>query len=125
MTLASMIEKEGNNPSDYYYISSVFHNRLKSSEYPFLNSDATIQYALSERTGLYDIDTNLDHPYNTYKNRGLPPGAICNPGIQAIDAALYPESTNYYYFYTKKNGETVFSRTYEQHQQIVNADKSN
>lgn len=125
ITLASMIEKEGNNPSDYYYISSVLHNRLKSSEYPFLNSDATIQYALSERAGLYDIDTNLDHPYNTYKNRGLPPGAICNPGIQAIDAALYPESTNYYYFYTKKNGETVFSRTYEQHQQIVNADKSN
>ena len=123
--LASMIEKEGNNPSDYYYISSVFHNRLKSSEYPYLNSDATLQYALSERKGLYDLDTSIDHPYNTYKYRGLPPGPICNPGVQAIDAALYPEKTNYYFFYTKKNGETVFSRNYDEHQRIVNADKAN
>lgn len=124
ITLASMIEKEGNNPSDYYLISSVFHNRLKSSEYPYLNSDATLQYALSERAGLYDLDTSVDHPYNTYKYTGLPPGPICNPGIQAIDAALYPESTGYYYFYTKKNGETVYSRTYEEHQRYINADKA-
>jgi len=124
ITLASMIEKEGNNPSDYYYISSVFHNRLNSSEYPYMNSDATVQYALSERAGLYDLDTSIDHPYNTYKNPGLSPGPICNPGIQAIDAALYPESTNYYYFYTKKNGETVYSRTYEEHQRHINADKA-
>ena len=125
ITLASMIEKEGNNPSDYYYISSVFHNRLKSSEYPYLNSDATLQYAQGERSGLYDIDTSMDHPYNTYKKPGLPPGPICNPGIQAIDAALYPERTSYYYFYTKKNGETVFTRTYNEHQRVVNSDKSN
>lgn len=125
ITIASMIEKEGNNPNDYYYISSVFHNRLKSSQYPFLNSDATLQYASEKRSGLYDLDTALDHPYNTYKYRGLPPGPICNPGIQAIDAALYPEKTNYYYFYTKKNGETVYTRTYEEHQRIVAQDKSN
>ena len=125
ITLASMIEKEGNNPADYYYISSVFHNRLKSSEYPYLNSDATLQYAQDERSGLYDLDTNMDHPYNTYKKPGLPPGPICNPGIQAIDAALYPERTGYYYFYTKKNGETVFTRTYAEHQRVVNSDKSN
>lgn len=123
ITLASMIEKEGNNPADYYYISSVFHNRLNSSEFPFLNSDATLQYALAERTDMYNLDTDMDHPYNTYKNRGLPPGPICNPGIQAIDAALYPEKTNYYYFYTKRNGETVFSKTYNEHQRVVNADK--
>lgn len=124
ITLASLIEKEGNNPSDYYYISSVFHNRLNNSaNFPYLNSDASLQYALSERTGLYSIDTSMDHPYNTYNHRGLPPGPICNPGIQAIDAALYPENTNYYYFYTKKNGETVFSKTYEEHQRYVNQDK--
>lgn len=124
ITLASLIEKEGNNPTDYYYISSVFHNRLNnSSSFPYLNSDASLQYALSERAGLYNIDTSLDHPYNTYNHRGLPPGPICNPGIQAIDAALYPEKTSYYYFYTKKNGETVFSRTYEEHQRYVNQDK--
>ena len=125
ITLASMIEKEGNNPNDYYYISSVFHNRLNSSEFPYLNSDATLQYALTERSDAYNIDTSMVHPYNTYNNRGLPPGPICNPGIQAIDAALYPERTSYYYFYTKKNGETVFTRTYNEHQRVVNADKSN
>ncbi len=124
ITLASLIEKEGNNAEDYYYISSVFHNRLKNSaSFPYLNSDASLQYALDERTGLYNLDTTLDHPYNTYKYRGLPPGPICNPGTEAIYAALYPYDTNYYYFYTKKNGETVYSRTFEQHQNYVNADK--
>lgn len=125
ITLASMIEKEGNNAADYYYISSVFHNRLKNSaSFPYLNSDASLQYALQEREGLYGLDTTLDHPYNTYKYKGLPPGPICNPGIEAIYAALYPESTSYYYFYTKKNGTTVYSRTYEEHQRYVNADKN-
>ncbi|MCR5352700.1 MAG: endolytic transglycosylase MltG [Clostridiales bacterium] len=125
ITLASLIEKEGNNASDYYYISSVFHNRLNnSSKFPYLNSDAAIQYAMPERKGLYDIDTSLDHPYNTYLNRGLPPGPICNPSMEAIYAALYPEKTTYYYFYTKKDGETVFSRTAEEHQRYINADKA-
>lgn len=123
ITLASLIEKEGNNAEDYYYISSVFHNRLKSTAFPYLNSDASLQYALKEREGLYGLDTSFDHPYNTYVYKGLPPGPICNPGIEAIYAALYPESTQYYYFYTQKNGITVYSKTYEQHQRYVNADK--
>ncbi len=125
ITLASMIEKEGNNAEDYYYISSVFHNRLNNSaDFPYLNSDATVQYALGERTGMYGLDTSIDHPYNTYKNKGLPPGPICNPGTEAIYAALYPYETSYYYFYTKKNGETVYSRTYQEHQNYINADKN-
>ncbi len=125
ITLASIIEKEGNNASDYYYISSVFHNRLNNSaNFPYLNSDATIQYAMPERTGLYDVDTSLSHPYNTYINRGLPPGPICNPSMEAIYAALYPEKTSYYYFYTKKDGETVFSRNAAEHQRYIDADKA-
>lgn len=123
ITLASLIEKEGNNAVDYYYISSVFHNRIKSTAFPYLNSDASLQYALKEREGLYGLDTSLDHPYNTYVYKGLPPGPICNPGIEAIYAALYPETTQYYYFYTQKNGITVYSKTYEQHQRYVNADR--
>lgn len=126
ITIASMIEKEGRSPEEYSNISAVFHNRLKNSaSFPYLNSDATLQYALSERTGLYDLDTSLVHPYNTYNQKGLPPGPICNPGIQAIYDALYPneDGTKYYYFYTKKNGTTVFSRTYEQHQAVVNSDR--
>ena len=125
ITLASMIEKEGNNAEDYYYISSVFHNRLNNSaDFPYLNSDATVQYALGERTGMYGLDTSIDHPYNTYKNKGLPPGPICNPGTEAIYAALYPYETSYYYFYTKKDGETVYSRTYQEHQNYINSDKN-
>ena len=125
ITLASMIEKEGNNPEDYYLISSVFHNRLNNSaNYPYLNSDATLQYALQERSDLYNLDTTLDHPFNTYKYKGLPPGPICNPGTEAIYAALYPVDTSYYFFYTKKNGETVYSRTFEEHQRYINADKA-
>ena len=125
ITLASMIEKEGKNAEDYYIISSVFHNRLKNSaNFPYLNSDATLQYALTERSGPYGLDTSFDHPYNTYKYKGLPPGPICNPGTEAIYAALYPEKTSYYYFYTKRNGETVYSKTFEEHQNQVNADKA-
>lgn len=125
ITLASLIEKEGNNPSDYYLISSVFHNRLKNrANFPYLNSDATLQYAQGARSGPYGLDTTLDHPYNTYKNKGLPPGPICNPGIEAIYAALYPDSSSYYYFYTKRNGETVYSKTFEDHQNQINADKA-
>lgn len=125
ITLASMIEKEGNNAEDYYIISSVFHNRLNNrANFPYLNSDAALQYALSERTGLYNLDTTIEHPYNTYKVKGLPPGPICNPGTEAIYAALYPVKTSYYYFYTKKNGETVYARTYEEHQRYINADKA-
>lgn len=125
ITLASMIEKEGNNAEDYYIISSVFHNRLKNkANFPYLNSDATLQYALAERSGPYGLDTSFDHPYNTYKYKGLPPGPICNPGTEAIYAALYPEKTSYYYFYTKRNGETVYSKTAEEHQNYINADKA-
>ena len=125
ITLASMIEKEGKNAEDYYLISSVFHNRLKNSaNFPYLNSDATLQYALAERSGPYGLDTSYDHPYNTYKYKGLPPGPICNPGTEAIYAALYPEKTSYYYFYTKRNGETVYAKTFEEHQRYVNADKA-
>lgn len=123
ITLASMIEKEGNNPVDYGLISSVFHNRLKNSaNYPYLNSDATVQYASGVHTDAYEVDTSIDHPYNTYLYRGLPPGPICSPGYEAICAALWPENTSYYFFYTKKNGETVYARTYAEHQRNVASD---
>ena len=126
ITLASLIEKEGNNANDYYLISSVFHNRLShSGEFPFLNSDAALQYAAGEHMELEEINTSADTPYNTYINRGLPPGPICNPSLEAIYAALYPEDTNYFYFYTKKNGETIYSRNINEHNNVVAADKAN
>lgn len=117
ITLASIIESEGNKVEDYAKISSVFHNRLaNSSSYPYLESDATVQYALGEhKNRLESGDTDVDNPYNTYKYKGLPPGPICNPGYEAIYAALYPESTNYYYFLSRSDGVTVYSSTYNEH----------
>ncbi len=122
IVLASMIEAEGNNPEDYAKISSVFHNRLKNSaSYPYLDSDATVLYSYQgEKKQLEGGDTKSRiHPYNTYLNRGLPPGPICSPGYEAIYAALYPESTSYYYFLTMSNGETVYSRNLDEHNAAI------
>ncbi len=123
ITLASLIEAEGNNVNDYAYISSVFHNRMNHPEKGtngYLQSDATVQYALgTHKSRLEANDTDIVHPYNTYKVKGLPPGPICNPGYEAIYAALYPEKTDYYYFITRSDGVTKYSRTYDQHMQEV------
>ena len=120
--LASMIEAEGNTPEDFAKISSVFHNRLNNaSSFPFLDSDACVLYSFQGQKKTLDKgDTkNHVHPYNTYLNRGLPPGPICSPGYEAIYAALYPESTNYYYFLTMSNGETVYSKTLSEHNAAI------
>ncbi len=120
ITLASLIEKEAAGPEDADLISSVIHNRLNSSKYPFLQIDATIQYFLPERKErLTTADTEIDNPYNTYKYEGLPPGPIANPGVSSIRAALYPEETGYYFYAINKDGVHEFSKTKEQHDKIV------
>lgn len=118
VTIASMIEAEGDTPENFYKISSVFHNRLNNATaYPFLDSDATTLYSFQGEKKKLDAGDNKSrvHPYNTYLNKGLPPGAICNPGNEAIHAALYPEKTNYYFFFTDKNGKTTFSNKFIDH----------
>lgn len=118
ITLASMIEAEGDNAENFYKISSVFHNRLNNAgAYPFLDSDATTLYSFQGEKKRLDSGDNQtrQHPYNTYLNKGLPPGAVCNPGSEAIHAALYPEQTNYYFFYTNSDGETIFSNRFVDH----------
>jgi len=118
--MASIIEREVPLYEDSRIVSGVFWNRLKIN-YP-LQSCATIAYALGKDKWIYSIeDTKIDSPYNTYENIGLPPGPICNPGILAIQAAIYPRQTDYYFFLSKPDGETVFSRTFEEHQ--MNMDK--
>ncbi|MPN08280.1 hypothetical protein SDC9_155562 [bioreactor metagenome] len=112
ITLASIIQKEAKFYSEFANVSSVFHNRLNSSAFPKLESDATIQYLLPEhKEVLTHDDTLINHPYNTYQINGLPPGAICNPGLEAINAALDPANTNYYYFLAATDGTTVFAKT--------------
>lgn len=120
--LASMIEKEAGMSSDYRNVSSVFHNRLNNpSTYPRLESDATVVYAIHHLTGERPSDVTGEtisfvSPYNTYQNNGLPPGAIANPGINAIKYALYPADTSYYYFVSSKDGITLFASTLAGHE---------
>ena len=105
VTIASLIEMEAGNDTERNTISSVIHNRLNSSYYPYLQIDATIQYALGERKEkLLDEDLTVDSPYNTYKYTGLPPGPIANPGLSSLRAALAPENTGYYFYALNQNG---------------------
>lgn len=115
ITLASIIEKEAQKPEERKIISSVFHNRLKKGM-P-LAADPTIKYALERPTKrvLHD-QLKVNSPYNTYKRKGLPPGPICNPGIESIKAAVYPAKTNYYFFVAKKDGSHIFTRNWQEHQ---------
>ena len=119
ITLASVIEREAANESEYKRVSGVFYNRIKKGM-P-LQSCATVQYVLNERKAVLSIsDTKIDSPYNTYKYTGLPVGPIASPGKGAINAALYPEDNDYLYFVARSDGGGhIFSKTYEQHQQAV------
>lgn len=123
IVLASLIQSETNKTTDMLYISSVFHNRLNSTEPSLrkLGSCASINY-LREIDGLPKVwsvsssDQLRDSLYNTYMYEGLPPGPICMPGLDAIAAALYPEpNKNYYYFCATGGGGTAYAVTYEEH----------
>lgn len=128
LRIASIVEREAYYRSDMPRIASVFLNRLKSRAFPYLESDATVKYIklLSGDTGAptaADIDA-LENPYNTYKTKGLPPGAICSPGYDAILSVIRPAETDYYYFVSAKDKTTVFSKTYAEHLKAVAALKS-
>ena len=115
LTLASIIEKEAQAPEERVIISSVYHNRLKM--WMPLAADPTVKYALERPTKRVYLDQlSVDSPYNTYKRAGLPPGPICNPGIESIKAAVYPAKTNYYYFVARNDGSHIFSSTWNEHQ---------
>lgn len=127
--VASMIEKESTDGLERYKVSSVIYNRLTNPKnFPKLQIDATIIYALGgnidPETGkikpLTKDDLAMDHPYNTYKVEGLPPGPISNPGMASLNAALDPDETGYYFYvYDPKAGSHIFSKTVEEHQQAI------
>ena len=119
LTLASIVELEGANSDDRSGIAGVFYNRLNSNQ-P-LGSDVTTYYAekieLSDRD-LYQSEINDANNYNTrssYLSGKLPIGPISNPSIKSIEAVLYPESHDYYYFVSDVNGKTYFSKNYQEH----------
>ncbi len=124
ITVASMIEKETAAVRESATIASVIYNRLcKPGDYPYLNIDATVVYALGgAEGGLTYEDLEIDSPYNTYNHAGLPAGPISNPGLSSITAALKPADTNYYYYaLDKAEGLHHFSKTYSEHQKFLEA----
>ncbi len=126
ITLASIIEREAANDTERDIVASVFYNRLNSKTYPYLESCATVQYVLKERKPvLTNADTNIDSPYNTYKNPGLPPNPIASPGLESIRAALYPADTDYLFFVLGNDGNHVFSKTYNEHLAAISKIRGN
>lgn len=116
LTIASLIEREAYNDEERAKISGVIHNRLKRNM--LLQIDASVIYGLNKGRGhitrvLYS-DLEKPHPFNTYKNLGLPPGPIAAPNKASIEAALYPEKHDYLYYVLGENGH-VFSKTYQEH----------
>jgi UPF0755 protein len=114
--LASIVEKEGRTPEERRQIARIFLNRLKIGMR--LQSDATVNYVTGHsraRPTLKDLE--FESPYNTYRNTGLPPGPICNPGKDALDAALNPADNNYYFYLHDDAGNIYYGRNAEEHKQ--------
>jgi UPF0755 protein len=120
VTLASIVEKETAAPEERPLIAAVFLNRLRRGMR--LETDPTVIY------GIDDFDGNLrrrdlqnkSNPYNTYQIRGLPPGPIASPGVDALRAVVNPADTDYLYFVSKNDGTHHFSKTYREHVNAVN-----
>lgn len=125
VTLASIIQREAVVAQEQPMIASVFDNRLAAGMK--LDSDPTVQYALGYNAQqqtwwtnpLSAADLQINSPYNTYIQNGLPPGPICNPTLSSLRAVAFPASTPYYYFRARcdQSGRHVFARTYEEHLQ--------
>ncbi len=116
MSIASLVEKEGQTTEDRKLIAGVFYNRLEQGM-P-IQSDISVLYALGTHKEMvtYD-DLEVDSPYNLYTNAGLPPGPMNSPSEDAIAAALEPTDNDYLYFYANlKTGEVFYTDDYEQHQ---------
>lgn len=116
--LASIVQKEAANTEDMKNIASVFWNRLASPDFPKLESDPTSNYAYDVLKPHMDVvNKTMLERYDTYTGTGLPPGAISNPGIDAIEAVINPAVTDYYFFRAHlKLGKTLFAKTNEEHE---------
>lgn len=120
ITLASVIQEEAGDPKEMPLVSSVLHNRIKSPDYGKLQCDVTIHYVndnITDSPYLTGDTAKYAELYNTYKCSGLPAGPICNPGIAAIEAALYPSDTDYFFFVTDEEKNYYYSETYEEHKE--------
>lgn len=114
ITMASIIENEVYGIEDRKLVSGILWKRLENDW--TIGADATLLYITDDRT-LTAEDLALDSPYNTRKNKGLPPGPISNPSLESIEAAMYPKESEYWFYLTTKEGEVIYSKTNEEHNQ--------
>ncbi|MGA7887776.1 MAG: endolytic transglycosylase MltG [Acidobacteriaceae bacterium] len=126
VTLASLVEKETPIEAERPLVASVFVNRL-DKKMPLMTDPSVIYAALLQgryRGAIYESDLASDSSYNTYQHAGLPPGPICNPSVQSLEAAMRPAQTNYLYFVAGSadpSGTSRFSATLEEHRKDVQA----
>lgn len=112
--LASLLEKEGKTLEERKMIAGILLNRLEGPMR--LQLDSTVNYVTGgnkPRVSLEDLE--VDSPYNTYKHNGLPPGPICNPGKDSLEAALHPTASSYYYYLHDDSGKIYYAKTIEEH----------
>ena len=122
VTLASIVEGEARVDDERETIAGVYRNRLRIGM--ALQADPTVQYAITlkrgrRKTRLFEKDYQLQSPYNTYLNPGLPPGPVNSPSRRSLEASLYPANVRYLYFVARPDGRHVFSRTYNEHLRAV------
>ena len=119
--MASIVEKETAVPEERPMVASVYYNRLAKNI--ALDADPSIIYAEllagTYQGALHHADMQFHSPYNTYRNAGLPPGPIGNPGRSALEAAMHPAQSDYYYFVADAQGHHRFARTMEEHNKNV------
>jgi UPF0755 protein len=123
VTMASIVEKETAVPEERAVVAGVYYNRL--AKRMALGADPSVIYAEllggTYQGSLHHADLQTNSPYNTYRNAGLPPGPIANPGKSALEAAMHPAETDYLYFVSDANGHHRFARSLEEHNKNINA----
>jgi UPF0755 protein len=121
MVIASIVEREAVVPAERPIIASVYYNRLAAGM-P-LQADPTVQYVIGSPgdwwPAISGADVQQDGRYNTYLSTGLPPGPICNPSLASIEAALFPEQSNFLYFVATGDGSHAFATSFEEHQSNI------
>jgi UPF0755 protein len=121
VTMASIVEKETGNPGERPMVASVYYNRLQHRI--ALDADPPVIYGLllegRYQGALHHADMQSDSPYNTYRNAGLPPGPIANPGVASLQAAMHPASSSFLYFVSDGNGHHRFATTLDEHNHNV------
>jgi len=118
LIMASMLERETFADSEKPIVAGILYKRIKN-DWP-LQVDATLQYIKGDWKPVYSIDKELKSPFNTYKNLGLPPSPISNPGLSSILAAISPEDSEYWYYIHDNDAKIHFAKTLEEHNQNIN-----